>query len=153
MDNRSAVHIPERRFRLPASIVHKQHLDSIQRFSNILQGGTDALEGPNAAITNFHRFNLGVDLKPWDASVVLLDWHILFADNNNEPLVDGNGDGTGFSDDGCLRGNLFTAQWKVTHNKHMASTVTGEVFLPGDYYTKDRNDVATFARYEMMLTW
>ena len=116
-------------------------------FSNILQGGTDALEGPKGALTNFHRFNLGVDLKPWDASVVLLDWHILFVDNNNQPTANG------FSDDGCLRGNLFTAQWKVTHNKHMASTVTGEVFLPGDYYTSDRNDVATYARYEMMLTW
>jgi len=119
------------------------------QWSEILNGLADTLEGSPAAGGNFHRFNLGASMKPCEAAVLLLNWHILFADNNNLDRIGA----TGVSDDGCLRGNLLTGQLAWKHNHHATSTVTAELFMPGDFYTNARNDVATFLRYELMLVW
>ncbi|MFW6145773.1 MAG: alginate export family protein [Planctomycetota bacterium] len=117
------------------------------QFSEMLTAYTDALEGRPGALSNFHRLNVGAAVEPIEDMTVLLDYHLLLADENNMAGA------VGFSADGEVRGHLLTSQVKLTHNEHATSVVTGELFCPGNYYTDDRNDVATFARYELTLVW
>jgi len=117
------------------------------QFSEMLTAYTDGLEGNPGALSNFHRFNVGAAAEPVEDLLVELNYHFLLADENNQPVADG------FSANGDVRGHLFTGKAKFTHNEHAISTVTAEAFLPGNYYTDDRNDTATAARYELMLVW
>ncbi|NLF31719.1 MAG: alginate export family protein [Planctomycetes bacterium] len=118
------------------------------QFSDLFAGNLETLEGlPAGAASNFHRFNVGAAAEPVEDVIVLLNYNLLLADENNLAGT------AGFSDSGDVRGHLFSAQVKMTHNEHATSVITGEAFLPGNYYTDAANDVATFARYELMLVW
>ena len=59
----------------------------------------------------------------------------------------------GLSKSGCIRGHMFAVQLRHKVNEHFKHRVQGEVFLPGDYYSDMRNDVATYVRYEIVLSW
>ena len=117
------------------------------QFSEIINGFLDRTEGNAGATSNFHRINLGLAAEPIEDLIVLLDYNLLLADENNLAGT------VGFSDSGDVRGHLLSAQVKRTHNEHATSVITAEAFMPGNYYTDACNDVATFARYELMLVW
>jgi len=42
---------------------------------------------------------------------------------------------------------------KYKVSKSLEHRFEGEVFLPGDYYNNDKNDVAALARYTLIYTW
>ena len=75
------------------------------------------------------------------------DYHLLFRDRNT---FSGQ---AGFSDDGCFRGQLFTAIVGYDQNEHIKHHLMVDAFLPGNYYSDARNDVAFFMKYQVMFTW
>ena len=74
---------------------------------------------------------------------------MLFADENTL----GGAPGRGFSTNGDIRGHLFATKFIYKFSPHISGHLWGEYFLPGNFYTSDRNDVAVFLRYELMLTF
>jgi hypothetical protein len=98
--------------------------------------------------TNMHRVQAGWSIKPNSVLEFSLDYNALFADENTL-----QGTGTGFSSNGPFRGHLGTAVLKYKFNQHVAGHLTGEIFCPGNYYTRFRNDPAFFLRYELTFTW
>jgi hypothetical protein len=116
------------------------------QWSDLYSGYLDTMEGPPAASENYHRVNLGYTFKPSAKTTLLANYNLLFAYENNMSAA-------GFSSDGCLRGQLVSGLLKYDFNEHLSGHLLGEVFFPGDYYTKDKNDVAFFGRCEMVLTW
>ena len=95
-----------------------------------------------------HRVGPGVSLSPAKGVSVQAKYNVLFAQRNNLARVRAV-----FSRRGNFRGQLATAILKHTINKHIKHYIMGEVFVPGNYYCNARNDVATFARYQIELTW
>jgi len=74
-------------------------------------------------------------------------YHIVFRDENPYAGT------TGFSSDGCLRGQLLTGLLTHKFNEHVAVHLLGEAFFPGDYYDNTRNDVAFFLRAQLTFSW
>lgn len=97
--------------------------------------------------TNFHRTGVGWSCKPHEKLGLNIDYNLFFADQNSLR-------GTpGFSRHGCFRGHLLATKLTYKFNEHVKGHLTGQLFAPGDYYDDTRNDVALFARYELVFTW
>jgi len=118
-----------------------------RQWSKVYTGLVDAIDGPSYASTNLHRISATWRNKPIKKLELLGGYHLLFAAKNlaNPPR--------GVSRDGTFRGQLLSGSAKYTFNEHVAMRLLAEVFLPGDYYTDDRNDPAVFARYEITFSW
>jgi hypothetical protein len=58
-----------------------------------------------------------------------------------------------YFDNGCFRGQLLTSVLRYKFNEHVSTHIIGELFLPGDFYSDNRNEVAGFFRYEINFTW
>ena len=111
---------------------------------------TYAVETRIAESTNYHRAGFGWAGSPTDNLKLLVDYHLLFADENtrkDSPTV------VSFSDSGSFRGQLITARLKYQYTKHISGHLLGEFFCPGNYYSHDNDDPACFLRYELMLTF
>ncbi len=117
------------------------------QWSNIYNGYTDALEGRPAMSNNLHRITLGWTFDPCKNLSIATDYHLLFANQNTFAGT------SGFTPDGKFRGQLLTCLMKYKFNEHVSTHLIGEVYIPGDYYSDLRNDVAVFARWELMFQW
>ena len=51
------------------------------------------------------------------------------------------------------RAFALTGLLKYRYNEHVSGHLVAEVFLPGDYYDRTRNDVAVFLRYQVVFSW
>ena len=105
-----------------------------------------AAETRIAEVTNLHRLNLGWLGSPTAKMDLLANYHLLFAAENTFE------DRGGF-DSGDLRGHLFTAMMRYKFNRHLAGHLLGEYFMPGSYYSDDRQDDAAFLRAELFMTF
>ena len=105
------------------------------------------LETVLAAPSNYHRASIGWACKPTKKLSANVDYHLLFRDENTYA-------GTpGFSDGGCFRGQLITGMLNYKFNEHVKSHLMLDVFMPGDYYSDARNDVAFFLKYQIVFSW
>jgi hypothetical protein len=102
--------------------------------------------GRPADLGNYHRLNLGWKTQPMEQLTLQADYHLLFTDENNLS-------GGGYSNSGCVRGNLLAAKLSYQFTPHISGHLLAEVFFPGDYYTDGRNDVSGFFRYELTFSW
>lgn len=100
-----------------------------------------------AETTNLHRINLGYSCQPWKNGTFSADYHLLLADENSLAGT------AGYTDDGTIRGHLFTLLLQQKFNAFLSGHLRGEVFLPGDYYDDSRNDTAVFLRAELTVTF
>ena len=103
--------------------------------------------GRPAYWTNLHRLQAGWTFVPCKPLEVCLDYHLLFADTNH---LEGT---PNFSEEGSIRGQLFTLLLNYKFNPHVSGHVLGEFFWPGNYYSDIRQDPECYLRYELTFTW
>jgi hypothetical protein len=96
---------------------------------------------------NLHRIQFGHTITPIPRLDLCTDYHLLFADANTQK------DTVGFSDEGRFRGQLITWLAKYKINEFFSTHFIAEFFVPGDYYTREKNDTAAFLRYELVFTF
>jgi len=129
-----------------------RHFDKLwgreSQWSDLYNGAIDSLDGRDFDSSNLHRPNLTWEFRPVASVRVITDYSLLFCDQNTS--AGGTG---GLSRSGCFRGQLLKVQVKHRLNERVHQRFTAEVFLPGDFYTSARNDVAMFLRYGIMFTW
>jgi hypothetical protein len=109
---------------------------------------TYARETRIADVTNLHRFNvLGWSIKPCKNIEIQADYHLLWADENPK------GNTANFSDNGHFRGQLLTTKLLYNFTSHISGHLWGEMFMPGNYYSDQTNEMAFFARAEIVFKW
>jgi len=108
---------------------------------------TYATETRIAEITNLHRLALNWQISPTDKMDITSGYAALFADENTRGAL------AGFDDSGKFRGHLITGVLRYRFNRHVAGHLWGELFFPGNYYDDGRDDMATFLRAELFLTF
>jgi hypothetical protein len=99
--------------------------------------------GRSGDFKNLQRPSIGWAATPIKKLDITADYMPMFA---NENTLAGT---SGYSDDGKFRGHLFEAIARVTFNAHWSGHLWTEFFLPGDYYSPQRDDLAVFCRLEM----
>jgi len=129
-----------------------KHFDRVwareSRYSDLYNGCIDSIDGRELDGSNLHRPNFGWSIRPTDKMQIVTDYSLIFADKNTRDA------GTnGMSKHGKFRGQLVKLQVKYKFNKHVHNRFTAECFLPGNFYNRDRNDVAMFLRYGIVFTW
>lgn len=105
--------------------------------------------------SNLHRINLGYQAEPTYRMQVQANYYTILAYANR------NSGNPGFSDNGKLKGHLFTALLKYQYSRFWSGLLLGEYFIPGNYYEipsdggplETRNDPATFLRTQIVFTF
>lgn len=118
------------------------------QWSILHTGDLDSIDGRKYDSSNLHRINLGWITEPFKNCSVETNYHLLFADDNTSA-----GGTNGLSKGGNFRGQLIRNEIKYSLNEHISHRVETELFFPGDFYNKTRNDIAVLFRYAIMLTW
>jgi len=129
-----------------------RHFDKLwgrdAQWSELYNGPIDSLDGRELDSANLHRPNLGWQFRPAENVQIIADYSLLFADRHTAAA------GTnGLSRHGLFRGQLLKAQIKQRLGEHVHHRLTVETFFPGDFYTRNRNDMAFFLRYGIVFTW
>ncbi len=100
--------------------------------------------------TNLQRLNLGWGMQAHPTTLVTLDYHALWADEESTrtraQLVN-------ISQDGNFRGHLATGWIRTKLNKHVSGHLVAEYLWPGDFYARNRRDESYFVRAELSLAW
>jgi len=112
----------------------------------------DAVESRPRENTNLHRLAWGWTVRPTAKMEFLLDYHLLWADENTLGAT-AAGRKAGFSPDDKFRGQLMTALLKYKFTQHLAGHLLGEFFFPGDFYSGPMGDTAEFLRAELVFTY
>jgi len=120
----------------------------IDAWSVLYQGPIDSIDGREIDSSNLHRVHFGWITKPTEKMEIKTSYHLLFADDNTSV-----GGTDGMSKHGNFRGQLLRNQIRIKINEHVWHRIETELFFPGDFYNKDRNDVAVFLRYGIVFTW
>jgi hypothetical protein len=101
--------------------------------------------GRAADYKNLQRPSVGWSAKPLAWLDLSVDYMPLFA---NENTLAGT---AGYSEDGKFRGQLAQAIARFTINRYWSGLLWGEAFLPGNYYSANRQETAYFIRTELMF--
>ncbi len=118
----------------------------IDTWSVLYQGTIDSIDGRAYDNSNLHRIHCDWISEPTDKVEIKAHYNLLFADENT--MAGGAG---GLSKSGNFRGQLIRAQVKYKASKHISHRVEAELFVPGDFYNKDRNDPAVLLRYGLVI--
>ncbi len=118
------------------------------QWSVLHNGDIDSIDGRKYDSSNLHRFNLGWVTEPCKDWKIETNYHLLFADDNTSA-----GGTNGLSKRGNYRGQLLRNEIRHSVNKHVSHRFETELFLPGNFYSRERNDVAVLFRYGILLTW
>lgn len=123
------------------------------RFSDLYADAArvDGLAG-GADFSNLHRIGPGWSISPSDKVTIASDYYLLFADQSQGESKNAT-TASRTSDNGLFRGQLITSVLTYKFNKHIAGHLQGELYLPGNYYSHNNNDTATFLRYQIVLTF
>ena len=120
----------------------------IDSWSVLYQGNIDTIDGKAYESSNLHRVYLDWSTKLAEKTEMKAGYAVLFADKNTSKA------GTGaLSSTGKLRGQLARVIISYKPTSWLEHRVEGEVFAPGNYYSKANNDIAVFFRYTLILTW
>ena len=117
-------------------------------WSVLYQGEIDSIDGRKYDASNLHRLYASWETNFTEKLSLRSDYNILFADENTF-----RGGTNGLSSSGNFRGQLIKTTLKYKMTKAIEHRLEGEVFLPGNFYSDDRNDVAVLARYSLYYTW
>jgi hypothetical protein len=117
-------------------------------WSVLYQGDIDSIDGRKYDASNLHRLYAQWETNFTDKLSLRTDYNILFADENLT-----NAASKGLSRTGNFRGQLIKTTFKYKMTKAIEHRLEGEVFLPGNFYSEARNDVAVLARYSLYYTW
>ncbi len=120
----------------------------LDQWSILQTGDLDSIDGRKYDSSNLHRINLGWITEPTGKLKVETNYHILFADDNTSA-----GGTNGLSKGGNFRGQLIRNQIDYKATEHVSHRFETELFFPGDFYNKTRNDIAVLFRYAILLTW
>lgn len=120
----------------------------IDSWSVLYQGGLDSIDGRAYDNSNLHRIYTGWETNPTEKTNLRCGYNLLLADDNTS-----SGGSGGLSKSGNFRGQLLSAMLKYKPSKTIEHRIEGEMFVPGDFYNKDKNDSAVFIRYGFYLTW
>ena len=101
--------------------------------------------GRSGDYKNLQRPSIGWTATPNKKLELTADYMPLFA---NENTYAGN---VGYSDDGNFRGHYFQSIARLTINRHWSGHLWTEFFLPGNYYSPQRDDLAVFCRLELVF--
>jgi len=99
--------------------------------------------GRSGDYKNLQRPGIGWTGAPNKKLEITADYMPMFANENTLAGI------SGYSDAGKFRGHFFEAIARVTFNRHWSGHLWTEFFLPGDYYSPERDDLAVFCRLEM----
>lgn len=94
--------------------------------------------------SNLQRIDFGTTITPIKNIEFSASYMPLFANENtlkNNP---------GYSENGTFRGHFFSAIIRFKINKNLSGHFWSEFFLPGNYYSVDRRDLATFYRVQLL---
>ncbi|NEX15050.1 MAG: hypothetical protein C1943_00055 [Halochromatium sp.] len=108
------------------------------------------LDSRVAQATNLLRLNLGWMAQVHPTSLLTVDYHALFA---NEESTLTPQQAVNISGDGRFRGHLFTAWLKTKLSDHVSGHLVAEYLAPGDFYAEHRRDESYFLRAELVLHW
>jgi hypothetical protein len=92
---------------------------------------------------NLQRPSIGWSASPGKKLDLTADYMPVFA---NENTYAGQ---PGYSQDGNFRGHYFQTIARYTFNRNWSGLLWTEFFLPGDYYSPQRDDLAVFFRGEV----
>ena len=112
----------------------------------------DAVEARPGENTNLHRLAWGWTVRPTAKMEFLLDYHLLWADEDTLGATKA-GQKAGFSPDDKFRGQLLTALLKYKFTAHLSGHLLGEFFFPGDFYAGPMGDTAEFLRAELVFSY
>jgi hypothetical protein len=120
----------------------------LDSWSVLYQGMIDSIDGRTIDGSNLHRFYVDWSTKlaenmDFSAGYALL----LAATNTNEGGTDG------MSKSGIIKGHLLKAQLKLKYTKNLIQTFDAEALIPGNFYNEVRNNVAVFAKTDIIFTW
>lgn len=108
------------------------------------------LESRVGEATNLQRLNIGWIAQVHPTTQLLLDYHAMWADEQNTRTT---AQRVNISGEGDFRGHLFTAWLKTKLDKHISGHLVAEYLAPGDYYADNRRDESFFVRAEVSLAW
>jgi hypothetical protein len=120
----------------------------VDTWSTLYQGIIDSIEGRGYEASNMHRLYVDWITMLTEKIEMQSGYALFFADDN----VDARGT-NGLSENGKFRGQLAKLSFKYRPTKQIENCFAVEAFIPGNYYSADRNDVAVFAKYEFIFTW
>jgi len=129
----------------------EKHFDKVfgrvDTWSVLYQGNLDTIDGRAYDSSNLHRLYVDWKTNLTEKTELLSGYSLLFADDNTSA-----GGTNGMSESGLLKGQLLRSMLRCKVSKNVEHRFEGEVFLPGDFYNNDRNDIAVFFRYGLYLT-
>ncbi len=99
--------------------------------------------GRTAEWSNLQRLETGWSISPVKNIEFLETYSPIFA---NENTLAGK---SGYSNDGMFRGHLLSSVLKFNITKNLTGHLWAEFFFPGDYYSPDRREMATFFRTQL----
>ncbi len=110
-------------------------------------GGIFSRETRQTDLTNLQRLDFGWGCSPSRWLDLSLNYMPIFAPDNPFSWK------PGYSPSGTFRGNYLQAIGRFKFNNHLSAHLWGEVFVPGDYYSSDKQDPAFFLRLEIFARW
>ncbi len=120
----------------------------VDTWSVLYQGNIDAIDGRAYDNSNMHRIYADWATNLTEKTELKTGYALLFADKNTYKAGS-----DGLSESGKFRGQLLRTQLTYKVSKNIEHKVEGELFIPGDFYSDDRNDIAVFVRYNLLFTW
>ncbi|OHB58328.1 MAG: hypothetical protein A2Y07_08485 [Planctomycetes bacterium GWF2_50_10] len=117
------------------------------RWSDVYTDAWAMENGRPADYTNLFRVGPGFSFNPSKQVEICTDYYFMFAEDNTYR------DKPQFSEGGAFRGQMLSSVLRYNINKNIKGHLVGEVMLPGNYYSSNNNDWATFVRYELVFTF
>jgi hypothetical protein len=114
----------------------------------LYQGTIDSIDGRAYDNSNMHRIYADWATNLTEKTELKTGYALLFADKNTYKAGS-----DGLSESGKFRGQLLRTQLTYKVSKNIEHKVEGELFIPGNFYSDDRNDIAVFVRYNLLFTW
>lgn len=100
--------------------------------------------GRSGEWTNLKRIEFGWGFSPSRKTEFYACYMPLFANENTY------GNTVGYTKDGEFRGHFIASVFKFNITKYLSGHLWAEFFFPGDYYSPERRDLATFFRSQLM---
>jgi len=100
--------------------------------------------GRSGEWSNLQRLDTGWSFSPVKNTEFSVDYMPIFANENSYKNK------SGYSDSGKFRGHFLSAVFKFKLSKNIDGHLWSEFFFPGDYYSSDRRDMATFFRTQLI---
>ena len=120
----------------------------VDTWSYLYQGNIDAIDGRAFDNSNMHRIYTDWATNLTEKVEFKTGYALLLADKNTNKAGTG-----GMSEDGKLRGHLLRTVLSYKQAKNIEHKLEGEVFIPGNFYNDDKNNVAASFRYSLIFTW